>query len=83
MIFAALSEFLDGTLPPRNCRELQKHLSGCDPCLQYLETLKKTIRACELYQAAPAPPPSTAVREAFIKALSTRPVRRARLRKVG
>jgi anti-sigma factor RsiW len=76
-IFAALSEFLDGNLPARNCRQLQKHLSDCKPCIEYLETLKKTIGACRLYKAAPAPPPSPAVREAIVKALSGKPVRGA------
>jgi anti-sigma factor RsiW len=72
-IFAALSEFVDGTLPARNCRELRRHLSGCKPCVEYLESLKTTIRLCHAYQTAPAPPPSPAVREAFMKALSKTP----------
>lgn len=70
-IFTALSEFLDGTLPARNCRELRRHLSGCKPCIQYLDTLRKTIRSCQVYQTAAVPPPlSQAVRAAFMRALS-------------
>lgn len=74
-MFAALSQYLDSELPARNCRQLQEHLRGCKPCVAYLETLKKTIRACRLYQATPAPPPSPAVREAIVKALSRKPLR--------
>ena len=28
-IFAMLSEYLDGQLPAKNCRELERHLKGC------------------------------------------------------
>jgi len=76
-IFAALSEFLDGTLPLRHCRELQRHLSDCKRCIEYLDTLRKTIRSCRAYQTVTAPPPSPAVREALMKALATRTARRA------
>src|SRR5579863_9554398 len=75
-IFAVLSEFLDGTLPARNCRELRRHLKDCRPCIDYLETLRKTVRICQLYSGAPAPSPSPAVREAFREALSKIPPRR-------
>ncbi len=48
-IFAALSEYLDGDLPARNCRELERHLAGCKPCLAYLESLRATAAACRRY----------------------------------
>ncbi len=32
-IFAMLSEYLDGELPVKNCRELERHLKGCRPCI--------------------------------------------------
>ena len=70
-MFAVLSEFVDGTLPARDCRELRKHLRGCAPCLEYLETLRKTIRICQLCPATPAPPPAPAVRQALMQALSS------------
>lgn len=56
-IFASLSEFLDGELPARNCRELERHLAGCKPCVAYLETLKVTAQACQRYGEVPAPAP--------------------------
>lgn len=56
-IFAVLSEFLDGELPARNCRELERHLAGCKPCVAYLETLKTTAEACQRYGEVPAPAP--------------------------
>ena len=48
-MFAALSEYLDGELPARNCRELERHLADCPPCLAYLETLRTTAAACRKY----------------------------------
>lgn len=68
-IFAALSEYLDGKLPVRNCRELEKHLRGCAPCFAYLETLKSTIEACRNFPTPKAPPPSPRVRQAMMKTL--------------
>jgi hypothetical protein len=75
-IFAALSEFVDGTLPARSCRGLRAHLRDCKPCIQYLDTIRKTIRWCQVYPPAPAPPPSPAVREALMQALAKTPTRR-------
>ena len=72
-IFAALSEFLDGTLPPQNCRELRKHLGNCKPCVEYLDSLKRTIDLCHAYKTESAPPLSPQVRKAFERALSRKP----------
>lgn len=75
-IFAVLSEFLDGTLPPRNCRELRKHLGNCKPCVEYLNSLRGTVDLCHAYKTVTAPPPSSVVRQAFAQALSKKPTRR-------
>jgi RNA polymerase sigma-70 factor (ECF subfamily) len=68
-IFATLSEYLDGELPAKNCRELERHLKGCKPCLAYLESLKTTIQACRQYRVRQVPRPSARVRAALRKAL--------------
>ena len=68
-IFAALSEYLDGELPVRNCRELERHLKDCQPCLAYLETLKSTVKACQEYSVTEIPPPSPRVRTALLEAM--------------
>lgn len=72
-IFAALSEFVDGTLPANGCQELRRHLSDCKPCVEYLESLKRTIDLCHAYKITSAPPPSPQVRKAFERALSRKP----------
>jgi RNA polymerase sigma-70 factor (ECF subfamily) len=68
-IFAALSAYLDGELPVANCRELERHLKGCQPCLAYLENLKTTIQACRDYRVKKVPRPSAQVRQALLKAV--------------
>jgi RNA polymerase sigma-70 factor (ECF subfamily) len=67
-IFALLSEYLDGQLPARNCRELEHHLKGCRPCIAYLESLKTTVEACRRYQAGRIPGPSKQVKAALLTA---------------
>lgn len=67
-IFAVLSEYLDGELPPGNCRELERHLQGCKACLAYLETLKATVQACRKYRVTKFPCPSPRVRAALREA---------------
>jgi len=74
-IFAALSEFVDGTLPASACQKLREHLKGCSPCIAYLDSLQKTVDLCQAYQTPAAPPPSPAVRRAILRAFSKRVAR--------
>ena len=68
-IFAMLSEYLDGELPVKNCRELERHLKGCRPCIAYLESLKTTVEACRRYKAPRAPALSKQVKAALLAAV--------------
>ena len=68
-IFAMLSDYLDSELPAKNCRELERHLQGCEPCIAYLESLKTTVEACRKYQVGSMPPPSPKVLAAMQMAL--------------
>ena len=38
-----LSDYVDGTLRPELCDELEKHLQNCENCKIVVNTLKKTI----------------------------------------
>jgi anti-sigma factor RsiW len=40
-----VSDYLDGTLPRRQRRRLEKHLEACDACSAYLEQMRATIAA--------------------------------------
>ena len=66
-IFDMLSDYLNTDLPFKNCRELERHLEGCEPCIAYLESLKTTVEACRRYQVRKIPAPSKKVREALLK----------------
>ena len=68
-IFAMLSDYLDAQLPVKNCRELERHLKGCEPCIAYLESLRDTVDACRRYQVSKIPAPSKKVRQALLAAL--------------
>jgi RNA polymerase sigma-70 factor (ECF subfamily) len=55
--FALLSEYLDAELPARTCEEIEAHLAGCPPCIEFLESLRRSIRLCHGFQTPEAPPP--------------------------
>ena len=56
-IFALLSEYLDVELPPDACQEIEAHIEGCAPCVEFAESLRKTVALCREYQPAEVPPP--------------------------
>ncbi len=43
MLLGSLSEYLDGELSTELCREIEKHLAGCENCRIVLNTTKRTI----------------------------------------
>lgn len=68
-IFAMLSEYLDGQLPPATCEELETHIRDCPPCVAFVDSLKKTVRLGKQYSPpAEAPPISPEVRSALSEA---------------
>ena len=56
-IFALLSEYLDLELPASTCREMEAHLAGCPPCIEFTESLRQTVALCHEYQAGEIPGP--------------------------
>jgi RNA polymerase sigma-70 factor (ECF subfamily) len=54
-VFALLSEHLDGELPAATCDELEKHIQGCAPCVEFVESLKKSIAVGRKYKPAGEP----------------------------
>jgi RNA polymerase sigma-70 factor, ECF subfamily len=71
-IFAMLSEYLNAELPVKNCRELERHLKGCEPCIAYLESLKRTVEVCRRYEVRKVPPPAPKVREVLLSAFTAK-----------
>jgi len=76
-IFASLSEYLDLELPPDACKEIEAHLAGCPPCIEFVESLRKTVQLCRQYRPAELPGPLGAqarqqLLEAYRKARAAR-----------
>ena len=38
-----VTDYLEGTLPRRDRRRMEKHLRACDGCTAYLESIRATI----------------------------------------
>lgn len=56
-IFAMLSEYLDEELPDDICREMDAHIEGCPPCVEFVESLKRSIGLTRCCQSEEKPRP--------------------------
>lgn len=54
-IFAQLSEYLDLEMPSDACEQIRKHLADCPPCIEFAESLRKTVELCRQYRPAELP----------------------------
>lgn len=53
-VFSLLSDYLDAELTPQTCEEIRRHIEACEPCVAFVESLKRSIELCrELPVAAP------------------------------
>ena len=52
-VYRHICESLDEGMDSARCRAIKRHLSSCDNCRAYLQSLKQTIR---LYRASPHVP---------------------------
>jgi anti-sigma factor RsiW len=55
-LFERLSEYVDGELSQEICQEIQRHMEGCEPCVAFAKTLKKTADLCRRLPSQPIPP---------------------------
>jgi len=68
-IFALLSDYLNLELPAEACQEIETHLSGCPPCVEFVESLRKTVELCRRYRPSELPAPlSQSAREELVAA---------------
>jgi RNA polymerase sigma-70 factor, ECF subfamily len=58
-MFAELSDYLDEQLDDSLCEELERHMTGCEPCQAFVATLEATIEQCR-HSAGDVPPPKAA-----------------------
>jgi anti-sigma factor (TIGR02949 family) len=67
-LLGSLSEYIDGELSPELCREIEKHLAGCENCRVVLNTTNRTIDLVQSPAEAVAVPDD--VRERLFKRLN-------------
>ena len=67
-VFSLLSDYLNLELPPEACREVEEHLAGCDPCVEFAESLRKTVDLCRRYEPSEMPTPLTEQARAELEA---------------
>jgi RNA polymerase sigma-70 factor, ECF subfamily len=49
-MFASLSDYMDGLVQEARCREMEKHLHECEPCVAFLDSLKSAVEQCRTYE---------------------------------
>jgi len=68
-IFSMLSDYLNLELPPDACSEIESHLAGCPPCIEFADSLRKTVELCHGYRPDDLPDPiSRQAREELLEA---------------
>ncbi|MBI4537403.1 MAG: zf-HC2 domain-containing protein [candidate division NC10 bacterium] len=65
-LFERLSEYVDGELSQEICEEIRKHMDGCDPCVAFANTLKKTADLCHRLPSQSMPADVAANLQAFL-----------------
>ncbi len=45
-LFAGLSDYLDGRVPPPSCDRMRKHIEACPSCVAFLRDLRAAIDRC-------------------------------------
>lgn len=51
-IFDKLGDYLDQELDGDICKEIESHIKDCEPCIAFINTLKKTV---ELFHSVAKP----------------------------
>ena len=77
-IFMMLSQYLDRELPPATCGDIEKHLRDCPECIQFVESLKRTVEFCRQYGESRPPEPVPSEKLAELRAAYDRMLARRR-----
>jgi anti-sigma factor (TIGR02949 family) len=56
-LFALLSEYLDEELPADTCEQIRLHIAGCPPCVEFVNSLQRSVQLVRGYSAGEAPGP--------------------------
>jgi len=66
-MFAELSDYLDEQLDDSLCEDLERHMSGCEPCQAFVATLEATIEQCRRSQRECPPPEAAKLRRELME----------------
>ena len=55
-LLALLNEYVDGTVDPVICKELESHLATCNPCQVVIDNIRKTITLYRRNEPCELPP---------------------------
>lgn len=68
-IFAQLSAYIDAELPNATCEEIQAHIADCPPCVEFVNSLRRTVDLCHGHASLERPAPLTSqARERLLEA---------------
>ncbi len=56
-VVSMLSGYLNLELPADACLDVETHLAACPPCVEFAESLRKTVELCRRYRPAELPAP--------------------------
>jgi anti-sigma factor (TIGR02949 family) len=62
-----LLDFLEGEMSPELSRELEEHLAGCPPCVDFMNTYRRTPAICKKALAAKMPEELSAKLTEFLR----------------
>jgi anti-sigma factor RsiW len=76
-VFARLSEYVDGELPPADCDAIREHIRDCRPCLDFIASLRRGITAARHLGSVEKPVPLSEetrerLRQAWVESLRRR-----------
>ena len=76
-VFALLSDYLNLELPPETCQDIEALIAGCPPCIEFADSLRKTVELCRRYQPTELPAPlgqeaKAQLQEAYRRMLASR-----------
>ncbi|MBF0171560.1 MAG: zf-HC2 domain-containing protein [Nitrospinae bacterium] len=54
-IFERLNDYLDQELDPDLCDKIDNHVENCEPCIAFINTLRKTVELFQGYEGEDAP----------------------------
>jgi anti-sigma factor RsiW len=63
-----LLHYLEGDLPESEARQLQQHLHGCSPCVDFMKTYRATPKLCKKALAKAMPDEMASKMKDFLRA---------------